>query len=186
MFLQELLKNGEESMKKTLEKLKAEFSLLRTGRASTGLIDNIRVESYGSLLPINQLAGTSVPDARTIEIRPWDISQLQAIEKAIQKSDIGLTPLNDGKVIRLSLPSLTEDRRKEMIKLASKIAEEHKVSLRNERRELIDEIKKAEKDKKLTEDERKKAEVQLQHLTDFHVGKIDEMLSVKEKDIIEI
>ena len=186
MFLQDLLKNGEESMKKTLEKLKAEFSLLRTGRASTALIDNIRVESYGSLMPINQLAGTSVPDARTIEIRPWDISQLQAIEKAIQKSDLGLNPLNDGKVIRLSLPSLTEDRRKEMIKLASKIAEEHKVSLRNERRVLIDEIKKAEKEKTLTEDERKKAEIQLQHLTDLHVGKVDEMLVAKEKDILEI
>jgi len=186
MFLQDLLKNGEESMKKTLEKLKVEFSLLRTGRASTALIDNIRVESYGSLLPINQLAGTSVPDARTIEIRPWDISQLQAIEKAIQKSDIGLNPLNDGKIIRLSLPSLTEDRRKEMIKLASKIAEDHKVSLRNERRVLIDEIKKAEKEKTLTEDERKKAEIQLQHLTDLHVGKVDEMLVSKEKDILEI
>lgn len=186
MFLQDLLKNGEDAMRKTLEKLKTEFSLLRTGRASTALIDNIRVESYGSLLPINQLAGTSVPDARTIEIRPWDISQLQAIEKAIQKSDLGLTPLNDGKVIRLSLPSLTEDRRKEMIKVASKIAEEHKVSLRNERRELIDAIKKAEKEKQLTEDERKKAEIQLQHLIDSYVGKVDEMLVAKEKDILEI
>jgi ribosome recycling factor len=173
-------------MKKTIEKMKSDFSALRTGRASTGLLEGIRVESYGTMMPLNQLASMNIPDARTIEIHPWDVSQLTSIEKAIQKSELGLTPVNDGKIIRMSVPALTEDRRKDIIKSVHKMAEEYKVAVRNERRQILESIKKAEKDKKITEDDRKKGENDLQKVTDAFIKKIDEMLAVKEKDVMEV
>lgn len=186
MVTREILAAGEEPMKKTLERMKGEFAALRTGRASVALVEGLKVESYGTLMPVNQLANLSVPEPRTIEIRPWDISQLANIEKAILKSELGLTPANDGKLIRLQVPSLTEERRREIIKIIHKMAEEFKVAIRNERRHIVENIKKSEKDKKITEDERKKAEVESQKLTDVYVGKIDDLLAAKEKEVMEV
>ena len=181
-----IIKSGEEPMKKIVERMQAEFSSLRTGRANVALLSNVKVDSYGSMMALNQVAGLSVPDGRTIEIRPWDVSQLAVIDKAIQKADIGLTPINDGKMIRLSVPMMTEERRKDMVKTIHKMAEEFRVSIRNERRKLNDLIKQAEKDKKLTEDERKKGEQELNKFTDAFVHKIDDMVKTKEKDILEV
>jgi ribosome recycling factor len=177
---------GEEPMRKTIDKMKTDFSALRTGRASTALLEGIKVDSYGTTMLLNQLASLSVPDSRTIEVHPWDISQISSIEKGILRSDVGLTPVNDGRVIRLSVPPLTEERRKDIIKSIHKMTEEYKVSVRNERRQILENIKKAEKDKQITEDDRKKAEVDLQKITDTYIKKIDELLAVKEKDIMEV
>lgn len=186
MSYKEILNAGEEPMRKTVERMKNDFSQLRTGRASTSLVDHIKVESYGSVMPLNQLANLSVSEGRTIEVRPWDISQIQNIEKAILKSDIGLTPVNDGKMIRLSIPSLTQERRGELIKMVNKLAEDFRISIRNERRQTHEKVKTAEKEKKLSEDDRKKAEMELQKITDAYIKKIDEVLVVKEKEIKEI
>lgn len=186
MLPKELLSSGEEVMKKTLEKMKHDFLTIRTGRANPAVLDNLKVESYGSLMSLNQVAGVSVPDAKTLEIRPWDVSQLAAIERAILKSDLGLTPVNDGKIIRISVPSLTEDRRKEIIKTVNKMSEDYKVSVRNERRRIVDGIKKAEKDKLITEDDRKKYEIDSQKLTDSYIKKIEEMVELKEQDLMKI
>ena len=181
-----IVAQGEEPMKKTLEKMKTDFASLRSGRASTALVEGLKVESYGSLMPVNQLANISVPDGRTIEIRPWDITQCVNIEKAIQKSELGLTPVNDGKIIRISVPGLTEERRKEIIKLLNKMAEDFKVSIRGVRRDIVENIKKAEKEKKITEDEKVKAEHESQKLTDIYIKKIDEAVASKEKEIMEV
>ncbi|MBN1622640.1 MAG: ribosome recycling factor [Endomicrobiales bacterium] len=186
MVWKQIITTGEVPMKKTIEKIRAEFSSIRTGRASASLIEGLKVESYGTVMPINQVASLGVPDARTIEIRPWDASQIKNIEKSILKSDLGLTPRNDGKVIRLSIPSLTEERRKELTKVVHKIAEDFRVSIRNERRQIADSIKKAEKDKKISEDDKRKAEAELQKVTDNYVKKIDEILNLKEKEIMEV
>jgi ribosome recycling factor len=186
MSVKEILTHGEEPMKKTLERMKADLASIRTGRASTALLDSVKVDSYGSMLPINQLASLSIPDAKTIEIRPWDMSQLQSIEKAILKSDIGLTPANDGKIIRLTMPKLTEERRKDIMKGIHKNSEDFKVAIRNERRQIVEHIKKAEKDKTITEDERKKGEAESQKLTDLYMKKIDDLLAVKEKEVMEV
>ncbi|MEA5001588.1 MAG: ribosome recycling factor [Endomicrobiaceae bacterium] len=186
MLPKELLISGEESMKKTIEKMKHDFSTVRTGRANPAVLDNLKIESYGSMMALNQLAGINVPDGRTLEIRPWDISQLAAIEKAILKSDLGLTPVNDGKIIRISIPSLTEERRKEIIKVINKMSEDYKVAVRNERRHIVDGIKKAEKDKLITEDDRKKYEVDSQKLTDLYIKKIEELVVLKEEDLMKI
>ncbi|MDR2860830.1 MAG: ribosome recycling factor [Elusimicrobiota bacterium] len=177
---------AEESMKKTIEKLKSELSSIRTGRANTAILEGVKVESYGSLMPLNQVAGIVVPDAKTIEIKPWDNSLLSIIEKAIIKADIGMTPINDGKLIRISVPPLTEERRREIAKSIGKLAEEFRVAVRNERRNLVESIKKAEKDKTITEDDKKKAEVQAQKVTDLYIKKIDESIALKEKEIMQI
>ncbi len=186
MLPKELLTTGEDAMKKTIEKVKHDFSAIRTGRANPAILETLKVESYGSMMALNQLAGVSVPDARTLEIRPWDISQLNAIEKAIQKSDLGLTPVNDGKIIRISIPPLTEDRRKEIIKTINKMSEDYKVAVRNERRHIVDGIKKSEKDKLITEDDRKKYEADSQKLTDSYIKKIEELVLLKEQDLMKI
>jgi ribosome recycling factor len=186
MLPKELLLSGEDSMKKTIEKMKHDFSTVRTGRANPAVLDNLKIESYGSMMILNQLAGISVPDGRTLEIRPWDISQLAAIEKAILKSDLGRTPINDGKIIRISIPSLTEERRKEIIKVINKMSEDYKVAIRNERRHIVDGIKKSEKDKLITEDDRKKYEVDSQKLTDIYIKKIEELVVIKEQDLMKI
>jgi len=177
---------SEDAMKKTIEKVKAELASIRTGRANAAIIEGIKVESYGSLMPINQLAGISVPDAKTIEIKPWDMSQLGAIEKAIMKAEIGMTPVNDGKVIRISVPPLTEERRRDIAKAIGKTAEDYKVAVRNERRVLVDAIKKAEKDKAITEDDRKKAENDAQKITDSYIKAIEELIATKEKEVMQI
>ena len=186
MLPKELLASGEDAMKKTIEKTKHDFSTVRTGRANAALLDGIKVESYGSLLALNQVAGVSVPDGRTLEIRPWDLTQLGAIEKAILKSDLGLTPVNDGKIVRISIPALTEERRKEIVKVVNKMSEDYKVAIRNERRHIVDEIKKLEKEKTITEDDRKKYEVDVQKLKDTYVGKIEELVKQKEEELMKI
>ncbi|MDR3256185.1 MAG: ribosome recycling factor [Endomicrobium sp.] len=186
MQVQSFFSASEEAMKRTIDRLKSELSSIRTGRASSAVIEGIKVESYGSLMPINQIAGISIPDAKTIEIKPWDVSQLGAIEKAILKADIGMTPVNDGKLIRISVPLLTEERRKEIAKSISKIAEEFRVAVRNERRVLVENIKKLEKDKVITEDDKKKFEIEVQKITDGYIKKIDESVLVKEKEVMQI
>ena len=186
MLPKELLASGEDAMKKTIEKTKHDFSTVRTGRANAALLDGIKVESYGSLLALNQVAGVSVPDGRTLEIRPWDLTQLGAIEKAILKSDLGLTPVNDGKIVRISIPALTEERRREIVKVVNKMSEDYKVAIRNERRHIVDEIKKLEKEKAITEDDRKKYETDVQKLTDTYVGKIEELVKQKEDELMKI
>lgn len=181
-----VLKQTEEKMKKTLAALEDEFNTLRTGRASASLFDKVRVEYYGNQTPLNQVATISVPEARLVVIQPWDKSIIGDIEKAIQKSELSLNPSNDGKVIRISIPPLTEERRKEYVKIAKNMAEQSRVSLRNLRRDANDELKAAEKDSGLSEDERKRAEDAVQKLTDSYVEQINATLDEKEKEILEL
>ena len=176
----------EERMNKTLSVLEENFSEIRAGRANPAILNNITVEYYGVPTPINQVAGISVPEARLIVIQPWDVSVLKEIERAILASDIGLNPNNDGKVIRLSFPELTEERRKELVKDVKKIAEESKVAIRAIRRDGIDEAKAMEKESLMTEDELKKAEDQIQKLTDKKIAEIDVITEKKEKEIMSI
>jgi ribosome recycling factor len=173
-------------MKKTINRLKSELSFIRTGRASSSIVDRIKVESYGSFVSLNQIASIIIPDAKTIEIRPWDISQLSAIEKAIIKADIGIMPINDGKIIRISISLLTEDKKKEILKSVSRIAEGFKIAVRNERRFLFENIRKFEKNKIITEDDKKKLEVEAQKITDDYIKKIDESVLIKEKEIMRV
>ena len=173
-------------MQKTLEVFRHELSKLRTGRASISILDGIRAEYYGNLTPLNQLANLGTPDPRTIVIQPWDQSVLAAIEKAIQKSDLGLNPVNDGRLIRLPIPPLNEERRKDLVKVVKKHGEECKVSIRNARRDGVESLKKLKSDSKITEDELKKGEAQIQKLTDDFIKQIDETASHKEKDIMEV
>jgi ribosome recycling factor len=177
---------SQEAMKKAIDRLKSELSAVRTGRASSAVIETIKVESYGTIMTINQIANVSVPDAKTIEVRPWDVSQLGVIEKAILKADTGMRPINDGKLIRISVPPLTEDRRKEIVKSISRMAESFRVAVRNERRTLFENIKKLEKNKIITEDDRKKFEVEAQNITDNFVKLIDELMASKEKEVMQI
>ena len=176
----------EERMNKTLSVLEENFSEIRAGRANPAILNKITVEYYGVPTPINQVAGISVPEARLIVIQPWDVSVLKEIERAILASDIGLNPNNDGKVIRLSFPELTEERRKELVKDIKKIAEESKVAIRAIRRDGIDEAKVMEKESLMTEDELKKAEDQIQKLTDKKITEIDVITEKKEKEIMSI
>lgn len=176
----------KERMEKTLTALERDFSKLRTGRASTDLLEGVKVDYYGTITPLSQMATISVPDSRTLTIQPWDRGGFSAIEKAIQKSDLGLSPVNDGKVLRIAIPPLTEERRKDLVKVAKKYTEEAKVALRNIRREANDLLKKAEKDKELTEDEHRKTHDEVQKITDASVAKADEKLAAKEKDIMQI
>ena len=186
MIPRTLISHAEEQMQKTLHRMKSDVGTLRTGRASTALLENVRVEYYGTLTPLNQLANIGAPEARTLEIKPWDKGVIGEIEKAIQKSDLGLTPNNDGSVIRLQVPSLTEDRRKELIKVVRKMAEEYRVALRNERRDAVERLKKAEKSKEISEDDRLSGEHEIQKMTDPYIKKIDDMLAGKERDILEV
>lgn len=173
-------------MQKSLESLSREFDGLRTGRASTNLLDKIRVDYYGAETPINQVATVSVPEARTIVIQPWDKSVLAAIERAILKSDLGLPPNNDGKLIRLNFPPLNEDRRKQLVRGAKATTEQSRVAIRNIRREAIDELKRLEKASEISEDELKDGENRVQKLTDSFIEKINSISDEKEKEIMEI
>jgi ribosome recycling factor len=184
--LQPSFAHAEDKMKKSLDRLHQEFSSIRTGRATGTLMDHLKVEYYGSYVPLKQVAAVGVPDGRTIEVKPWDVSALQAIEKAIQTSDLGLTPNNDGKIIRLAVPTLTEERRKELCRAVRKLAEEFRVAVRNDRREALEKVKKLEKEKAISEDQRKTAETALQGMTDGYVKRIDDALAAKEKDIMEV
>ena len=176
----------EERMNKTLSVLEENFSEVRAGRANPAILNKVKVDYYGVPTPINQVAGVSVPEARLIVIQPWDASVLKDIEKAIVAADIGLNPNNDGKVIRLAFPELTEERRKDLVKDIKKMAEESKVSVRAIRRDGIDEAKSLQKESLLTEDEEKKAEEQIQKLTDKKIAEIDAMLEKKEKEIMSV
>ena len=176
----------EEKMNKTLNVLKEELQSVRAGRANTMLLDRITVDYYGSETPIKQLASVSVPEPRTISIQPYDATQIPAIEKAILVSDLGLNPSNDGKMIRLTLPMLTEERRKDLSKIVKKLGEDAKVALRNERRDANDKLKKLQKNNEITEDDLSKSEKDVQTTTDKFVKQIDEMIANKEKEIMEV
>jgi ribosome recycling factor len=173
-------------MEKAISDLQHEMAAIRTGRATLSLLDHIRVDYYGTPTPLNQVANLHVPEPSLITIQPWDVSQIGPIEKSIRTSDLGLNPSNDGKVIRLPIPPLTEERRKELVKRVHAAAEHHRVALRNVRREGNEASKKLLKDKKITEDEDKKAHDDIQKMTDAYIGKIDVAAKTKEKDILEI
>jgi len=185
-MLQKVYQDLGHKMDKAAEVLKNEFSGIRTGRANPALLEGIKVLCYGALTPLNQVAGISVPESRLLLIQPWDKSVLGEIEKAILKSDLGLTPANDGKVIRLPIPTLTEERRHDLVKVVKKMAEESKVAIRNIRRESNEEIKKLEKDKHISEDESKMAHDKVQEMTDKHIVQLEELLKKKEKEIMEV
>ncbi len=173
-------------MSEVLVNLKSEFTAIRAGRASTALLDKIYVDYYGSPTPVNQVASVSVPEPKMILIQPWDLKMLGVIEKAILKSDLRLTPNNDGKVIRLILPELTAERRQELVKLSKKKAEEAKISIRNIRREYNDTLKKMEKNKEISEDDLKRSQEEIQKITDKYIEEIEKILANKEKDIMEV
>jgi ribosome recycling factor len=184
--MQALLKDMETRMQAALELLVREFTGVRTGRANVALLDPIRVEAYGAVQPINQLATASAPDPKTIVIQVWDAKLMPAVEKAILKSDLGLTPANDGKVIRLSIPALTEERRKQLAKTVGKLAEDARVSVRNVRREANDKLKGMAKDKKVSQDEERRGHDQIQKTTDRFIAKVDELAKKKETEILSI
>ncbi len=184
-MIDEIMKNSDTKMNKSLSLLAQELAKLRTGRASPALLEAIKVEYYGSQLPLNQVATISIPEPRLIIIQPWDKTALPNVEKAIFKSAIGLTPSNDGNVIRLSIPPLTSERREELIKLTMRMAEEAKVAIRNVRRDANNEIKKLEKEKKISEDIAFKTQEKVQHATDEYIKKVDGVQKEKEKEIRE-
>ena len=182
--MQTVLKDVDTRMNAALEALGREFASVRTGRASTSLLDPIRVDYYGNATPISQMASVSTPDARTVAIQPWEAGQIGAIEKAIQKSDLGLTPVNDGKLIRLTMPTPTEERRKQLVKTIAKMAEDARVAVRNVRREANEKIKATAKSAKTSEDEERRVHDQVQKTTDRFIAKVDELLKKKEQEIL--
>ncbi len=182
----EIFSEMKQRVEKSVEALGHELSSLRTGRASTALFDVVKVDYYGSLTPLAQMASLTVPEPRTVIIQPWDVTQLGAIEKAILQSDLGLNPSNDGKIIRVNLPPLTEERRKELVKLAHKYGEECKISIRNARKHANDMARKLEKDKEIGQDDLKKIEDEIQKITGEQTSRIDHILAEKETDIMEV
>ena len=184
--MQDVLNSAESKMKKSTEALSAEFASLRTGRASASLFDKIKVDYYGAETPLSQVASISVPEARLVVIQPWDKTLLSAIEKAIQKSELGLNPSNDGKILRVAFPPLTEDRRKELAKSAKATAENARVAVRNIRREAMDELKKLQKNGDISEDQQKEGETKIQKLTDNAIAEIGKIAEAKEKEIMEV
>lgn len=185
-MISDLKKNTESRMSKTIDSLTESLQSIRAGRANTSLLDRIYVDYYGQQSPLNQVASLSAPEARLLAIQPWDATLIPEIEKAIQKSDLGITPSNDGKIIRLVIPQLTEERRKDLTKLVGKYAEEAKVSIRNIRRDAMEDIKKAEKAKEISEDDRKTYEEDIQKLTDKYIKDVDGVTADKEKELMEI
>lgn len=183
---QEFIDECQMEMEEVLERTRRELAQMRTGRASPALVDGIHVEAYGAKTPLKQLANISIPEARLIVIQPWDKSMLGDIEKALQKSDLGITPNSDGKLIRLPIPPLNEERRRDLVKLAKKVGEEGKIKLRHYRRESLESLKKAVKDGTLPEDEVKQLENEVQKLTENFSGKIDELLKDKEQEIMTV
>src|SRR3984957_18780717 len=177
---------AKSRMDKVLSDLQHEMAAVRTGRASVNLLDNVRADYYGTPTPLNQMATLHVPDATVITVQPWDVSQIGVIEKSIRGSDLGLNPANDGKLIRVPIPALTEERRKEIVKRLHHIAEDHRVALRNVRRDGNEHLKKLMKDKAISEDEERRALDEVQKMTDAHIQKLDGMSKTKEKEILEI
>ena len=181
----EILKNVKAEMDKSIESLEKEFSKVRTGRASVSLLDGVRVDYYGTPTPLNQLATISIPESRLITIQPWDATVLKEIEKAIQKADLGLTPGSDGKIIRVAIPPLTEERRKELVKLVKKMSESAKVAIRNHRRKANDDLKALKNDKKINEDDHFKTQDEVQKVTDDYIKKCDDLTKHKEDEILK-
>jgi len=181
-----VLKDLETRMQAAVDVLTREFAGVRTGRANAALLDGVRVEAYGVLTPIYQIASVSVPDPRTIVIQPWDASQMKEIEKGILKSDLGLTPSNDGKVIRLTMPTLTEERRKQLAKTVGKFAEDARVAIRNVRREANDKLKALARDKKVSEDEERRGHDQIQKTTDRFTARVEELAKKKEQEVLTV
>jgi len=185
-MIDEIMEDAESRMNKTIEHLSSDFASMRAGRANPAMVERIMVNYYGALTPLNQMANINVPEARLLVINPWDKGSIAEIEKAIMKSDLGITPSNDGNVIRLNVPQLTEDRRKDLVKVVKKRAEEGKVAIRNIRREANDMIKASEKDKMVSEDASKKGLDEIQKVTDKYIKDIDQILQMKEKEIMEV
>ncbi len=185
-MIEDTYKDTKDKMSKSLEALKTELSRIRTGRASLSMFDGIKADYYGSATPVNQIASISVPESRLITIQPWDVSAIKEIERAILKSDLGLTPSNDGKMIRLAIPPLTEQRRKEIVKTVNKVCENYKVAIRNIRREANELLKKLKKDGDISEDQVFRSQDEVQKITDDYINKIDATYKEKEADILEI
>ena len=184
-MIESIYQETKDNMGKAINALKNELNKVRTGRASLTILDGIRVNYYGTLTPLNQMATLSVPESRLITIQPWDVSVIKEIEKAILKSDLGLTPSNDGKIIRISIPPLTEERRKELVKVINKISEDHKIAVRNIRRDSNELLKGLKKDSDISEDDAFKAQDQVQKITDEYIKLIDDVNKDKEKEILE-
>jgi ribosome recycling factor len=184
--MQELKKKAQERMTSAVESLKKDFGSIRTGRASLALLDGIKVDYYGTVTPLNQVATLGIPESRLITIQPWEQRLITDIEKAIMKSDLGLTPSNDGKTIKLNIPQLTEERRKQLVKVVKKRAEEARVAVRNIRRDILEETKRIEKEQHVSEDEVKRFQEEVQKLTDSFIGKVEEVLQHKEREIMEV
>ncbi len=184
-MIESIFQETRENMDKSLTALQNELKRIRTGRASLSILDAIRVDYYGTLTPLNQMASLSIPESRLIIIQPWDVSVIKDVERAILKSDLGLTPNNDGKIIRISIPPLTEERRKELVKVVHKIAQEHKVSVRNIRRDSNELLKSLKKDGEISEDDAFRAQDQVQKITDEYIELVDDEYKEKEKEILE-
>ncbi|MBI2347007.1 MAG: ribosome recycling factor [Deltaproteobacteria bacterium] len=184
--MKQIITQTKTRIEKSVEGLRAELAKLRTGRASLAILDEVRVECYGSLMPLNQVATLNIPEPRLITIQPWDAGVIPAIEKGIQKAQLGLNPANDGKMIRLPLPPLTEERRKELVKVVRRIGEEHKVAIRNARRDALEACKQAEKTEHLSEDDEKRAEQEIQKYIDSGIKQVDEAMAHKEKEILTV
>jgi ribosome recycling factor len=184
--MQGLKKKATERMNGAVESLKKDFGSIRTGRASLSLLDGIRIDYYGTPTPLSQVATLGIPESRQITIQPWEQRLIPDIEKAILKSDLGITPNSDGKTIRINIPQLTEERRKQLVKIVRKRAEEARVAVRNIRRDIIDELKKTEKEKHLSEDDVKRFQDEIQKVTDSYINKVEEILQHKEKEIMEV
>ena len=181
-----VLSQMEAAMKERMARMSKEMSVMRTGRANPMMLESVKVEAYGSLVPLKQVAAVSVPEARTLEIRPWDPSTLQDIEKALQKADVGAMPQNDGKMIRISLPMMTEDRRKDLVKIVKKLGEEFKGGVRTDRQDGLNKIKKSFQAKEITEDDLRGLETRIQKTTDSFTKQIDDQVAAKEKEILTI
>ena len=185
-MIKDILSAARSDMQKAIESVRHEMALIRTGRATTNLLDVVRVECYGSQVPVNQVATVSIPEPRMLTIEPWDKSVISAVEKAIQASGLGLTPSNDGTIIRLPIPSLTEERRKDLVRVVQKLAEEGRISIRNARRAANEMLKDGEKSGEIPEDDSKRGHKQVQDLTDEQVKKVEEILKQKEAEIMEV
>lgn len=185
-MINDIVSDSEDGMKKAVDSFKRELQKIRTGRANTAMLDGIKVDYYGTPTPVNQVATVQVVDARLITVKPWEKSMLPVIDKAIRASDLGINPVSDSDLVRLPIPPLTQERRKELAKIVNKQTEEARVAVRSARRDAMDMIKDAEKDKQITEDQRKDGEKKVQDLTDKYIGSIDDIAKAKEKEIMEI
>lgn len=186
MNAKDILKNADDRMRKAVEVVREELVRIRTGKATTALLDTVKVDYYGSMVPLKQIANVSTPDVHTISVQPWEKTMMGPIEKAVQSANLGLNPTNDGNVVRVPIPPLNEERRRDLVKLTKKFGEEGRVAIRNVRRDAIEHLKKAEKDEHMSEDERKRAEQEVQKTTDKHIKEVDDLLGMKEKEIMEV